>query len=122
MPRILRTGRPAGTDHAAALRQLLTVDVPMAVEGVDGLEISREHVHAHAVPDAIDRPSVAVTFAVEGLLDKPERTSTMRQALCSAVADAISAYLNRTRTQYDSIAGWCVQINREDDGFIRKKN
>ena len=92
----------------------------MAVQNVEGFGISREHVHAHALPDAIERPSVAVTFTVEGLLDKPERTSRMRHALCSAVAEAIADYLNRTNTRYESIAGWCVQINRENDGFVRK--
>lgn len=120
MPRILITGLPAGTRDTAALHRLLTLDVPMAVQSVDGFGISREHVHAHAVPDAIERPSVAVMFTVEGLLARPERTSEMRQALCGAVADAIAGYLNRTSIRYESIAGWCVQIDREYDGFVRK--
>lgn len=120
MPRILITGIPAAIHDAEALRQLLTLDVPMAVQNVDGFGISGEHVYAHALPDAVERSAVVVTFAVDGLIAKPERTAAMRQALCGAVADAIAGYLERTGTRYKSIIGWCAQISRDDDGFVRK--
>jgi hypothetical protein len=119
MPRILITGIPAAT-HPEALRRLLTLDLPMVVQNVDGFRISREHVYAHALPDLLERQVVAVMFAVDGLIAKPERTAKMRQALCGAVADAIASYLERTDTRYASIIGWCAQIHRDDDGFVRK--
>src|SRR5688500_8373529 len=102
MPRILIAGLPTALHDNAALRQLLTRGAPTAVQHVDGLGISREHVHAHALTDVIERTSVSVMFTVEGLIAKPERTSEMRQLLCSAVADTIAGYLNRTNTRYES--------------------
>jgi len=120
MPRILITGLSAAICDTDALRRLLTLDVPMAVEKVDGFAISRDHVYVHALPDLIQRPSTVVTFAVEGLIARPERTAGMRHALCSSVADAIAAYMQRTDSRYESIIGWCARIDRDDDGFVRR--
>lgn len=120
MPRILICGLPRALPDGELLRQLLIRDLPAAVENTAGFDISRAHVFAHAVSEIIERPTVAVTFTIEGLIAKPERTAAMRQALCRAVADTIAGYFDRANLQYDSIVGWCVQIDRDDDGFVRR--
>lgn len=120
MPRILITGLPKAVPDADALRQLLVRDLPSAVENTEGFDISHTHVFAHVVPEIIERPTVVVTFTIEGLIAKPERTATMRQALCNGVADAIVGYLDQANLHYESIVGWCVQIDRVEDGFVRR--
>jgi hypothetical protein len=87
---------------------------------VEGLGISHEHVYAHALPDVVTRSRIVVAFVVEGLLAKPERTATMRQALARSVADSLVGYLESIGAPYEAVIGWCGQIDREDDGFIRR--
>jgi hypothetical protein len=120
VPRILVTGLPGRLQGHPALIELLTKTLPLVVEGVRGFGISRDHVFAHAVPDLADVHRAVVTFTVEGLLVKPERTPAMRQHLSDAVADAIAACLDQAGIRYDSIVGWCVQIDRGGDGFVRR--
>jgi hypothetical protein len=120
MPRILIAGLPKAVPDSEFLRQLLVRDLPAIVEKAEGFDISRTHVVAHIVPEIIERPTSMVTFTIEGLIAQPERTAAMRQALCAAVADTIGGYLGRANLRYESIVGWCVQINRDDDGFVRR--
>ena len=120
MPRILLTGLPNGLQGTEPLRDLLLHRLPLAVEGTAGFGISRAHVYAHAFPDLVDdRPARAIIFTVEGLLDKPERTAAMRRDLCVAIRDTLAAFLKETQVPYEVILGWCVRIDREEDGFVR---
>ncbi len=120
MPRVLISGLPKVVPDPDALRQLVVQDIPEAVESAKGFDISGAHVMVHVVPEVIERPPMAVMFTIEGLIAKPERTATMRQALCKAVADVIAVYLDRAGLPYESIVGWCGQIDRGDDGFVRR--
>lgn len=121
MPRILITGLPTdGSSNAEALQHLLTVRVPLAVESVEGFGISHEHVYVHALPDLVTRSRIVVMFSVDGLLAKPERTAAMRQTLVRSVAESLVCYLNDIGAPYEAVVGWCGQIDREDDGFIRR--
>jgi hypothetical protein len=119
MPRILVTGLPNDMQGSEPLRDLLVTAIPLAVEGAEGFGISRDHVFVHALPDLVDERRV-VTFTIEGLLAKPERTPQMRRALCEAVANALAVFLDRMHVPYESIVGWCVQTNRDEDGFVRR--
>jgi hypothetical protein len=120
MPRILITGLPNAIEETDSLRELLVCQIPLAVEGTAGFDISRRHVYAHALQDLVDeRPARVVTFTVEGLLDRPERTGAMRRALCEAIRDTLTAFLTRTDIPYEQVLGWCVRIDRDEDGFVR---
>lgn len=120
MPRILITGLPNRLQESDTLRQLLVNDIPLSVERTPGFAITANSVFAHAVPDLVDeRPARVVTFTVEGLLEKSDRTAPMRLALCEAISDTLSAFLVRMEIPYASVLGWCVRIDREEDGFIR---
>jgi len=120
MPRILITGLPTVSRAPDALRLLLTESLPTAVQGIHGFGIAQEHVYAYAVADSVTRPSIVVTFSIDGLIAKPERTATMRQTLCAIVADSIVRYLEESGTTYEAVIGWCEQIDRADDGFVRR--
>lgn len=121
MPRILITGLPNAIHGTSQLQDLLVEGIPRAVEGTAGFEISRQHVLVHALPDLVDeRPHRVVAFTVEGLIDRPERTARMRQTLCETIGEALAAFLAQMEVPYDSILGWCVRINRDEDGFVRR--
>lgn len=121
MPRILVTGLPNALRDTRELRDLLLDEIPLAVEQSPGFAISRDDVSVHAPPDMVDdRPARIVTFNVEGLLRKPERTTAMHQQLCNAIADVLVAYLQRQGVRYDKLVGWCLRIDREEDAFVRR--
>jgi hypothetical protein len=121
MPRVLITGLPNALQGTHQLEDLLLERIPLAVEGAAGFQISRHHVYAHALPDLLDeRPARVVTFTVEGLLDRAERTGQMRRALCYAICDALASYLVQIELPYDSILGWCVRTDGDEDGFVRR--
>jgi len=80
MPRILVTGLPNSLQGTPELRQLLLDQIPLAVERSPGFLIGRDDVSVHAPPDMVDdRPVHVVTFNVEGLLRKPDRTTPMHE-------------------------------------------
>jgi hypothetical protein len=121
MPRILITGLPNALHGTTALSRLLLEDLPLAVERTPGFAITRDDVSVHAPPDMIDeRPVRIVTFNVEGLLRKPERTTPMHEALCNAIADAIVAFLHEQDVHYSSLVGWCLRIDGAEDAFVRR--
>src|SRR6185295_14481337 len=121
MPRILITGLPNALQGTPELRRLLLDDLPLAVEQSPGFAIRRDDVSVHAPPDMVDDRSVRiVTFNVEGLLHKPERTAPMHEHLCNALADVLVAFLDRQGVRYDSLVGWCLRIDRDEDAFIRR--
>jgi len=121
MPRILVTGLPNALRGTRELRVLLLDEIPLAVEQSPGFAITRDDVSVHAPPDMVDdRPVRIVTFNVEGLLRKPERTTAMHQQLCNAIADVLVAYLQRQGVRYDKLVGWCLRIDREEDAFVRR--
>jgi hypothetical protein len=121
MPRILVTGLPNALQGTPELRRLLLVDLPLAVEQSPGFAITRHDVSAHAPPDMVDdRPVRIVTFNVEGLLRKPDRTSQMHEQLCNAIADVLVAFLNQQGIRYDSLVGWCLRIDGAEDAFVRR--
>jgi hypothetical protein len=122
MPRIFITGLPNRLQGTPELRSLLLDDLPLAVEGQTVFAISRDDVSAHAAPDMIDdRPLRIVTFNIEGLLRKPERTPEANQALCNALADVLVAFLAKNGVAYDSLVGWCLRIDRDEDAFVRRE-
>ena len=51
---------------------------------------------------------------------RPERTAGMRRELCHAICDALGPFLRLTGFPYEAIVGWCVRIDREQDGFVRR--
>ena len=121
MPRILLTGLPNALQGTPELRRLLLDDLPLAVEKAPGFAIGRNDVSVHAPPDMIDdRPVRVVTFNVEGLLRKPERTPSMHALLCNAIADVLVAFLERQDVGYDSLVGWCLRIDAVEDAFVRR--
>jgi len=121
MPRILVTGLPNALQGTSELRRLLLNDIPLAVEQSPGFAIGRDDVSVHAPPDMIDeRPVRIVTFNVEGLLRKPDRTTPMHDQLCNAIADVLVAFLEAQNVRYDSLVGWCLRIDRDEDAFIRR--
>jgi hypothetical protein len=121
MPRILVTGLPNVLQGTRELRDLLLNEIPLVVEQAPGFAITRNDVSAHAPPDMLDdRPVRIVTFNVEGLLRKPERTTQMHEQLCNAIADALVAFLHRQDVSYDSLVGWCLRIDRNEDAFVRR--
>ena len=121
MPRILVTGLPNALQGTPALRRLLLEDLPMAVEQTPGFAIGRNDVSAHAPPDMVDdRPLRIVTFNVEGLLGKPDRTTPMHEQLCNALADVLVAFLAKQGIRYDSLVGWCLRIDAVEDAFVRR--
>ncbi len=123
MPRILITGLPERLKDTAALRRLLVEEIPAVVERQPGFGIAAEHVYVHALPDLLDdRPARSIVFTVEGLIDRPERTSEMRRSLCEAVADTIEAFMTRESVPCESVLGWCVRMDRQDDGFVRRSH
>ena len=121
MPRVLVTGLPNSLQGTSALRQLLLDHIPLAVEQSPGFLIARDDVSVHAPPDMVDdRPVRIVTFNVEGLLRKPERTTPMHEQLCTSIADVLVAFLDKQGVRYDSLVGWCLRIDRDEDAFIRR--
>ena len=121
MPRILVTGLPSAIREADELRDLLIEGIPLAAERTVGLGISKQHVYAHALLDPVDkRPERVVTFTVEGLFDSQGRTAQMRRELCNAISDALADSLVRMEIPFGSIVGWCVRIDRDEDGFVRR--
>jgi hypothetical protein len=121
MPRILVTSLPKAVEGTAGLQDLLINGIPLAVEGTAGFDISRRHVYAYALADlVVARPARVVIFTVEGRLDRPERTGSMRRALCDAICETLAAFLARTDISYEAILGWCVRIDRDEDGFVRR--
>ena len=121
MPRILVTGLPNALQGTRELRDLLLNEIPLVVEQAPGFAITRDDVSVHAPPDMVDdRPVRIVTFNVEGLLRKPERTTPMHEQLCNAIADALVAFLQRQGVRYDSLVGWCLRIDRDEDAFVRR--
>jgi len=40
--------------------------------------------------------------------------------LCNAIADMLVAFLGRQGVHYDSLVGWCLRIDRDEDAFIRR--
>ena len=121
MPRILVTGLPNTLQGTPELRRLLLDDLPLAVERSPGFAIRREDVSVHAPPDMVDdRPVRIVTFNIEGLLRKPERTTPMHEHLCNALADVLVAFLDKQGVRYDSLVGWCLRIDAADDAFVRR--
>jgi len=121
MPRILVTGLPNTLQGTRELRDLLLNEIPLVVEQAPGFAITRDDVSVHAPPDMVDdRPVRIVTFNVEGLLRKPERTTPMHEQLCNAIADALVVFLQRQGVRYDSLVGWCLRIDRDEDAFVRR--
>jgi hypothetical protein len=121
MPRVLVTGLPNALQGTHELRRLLLEEIPIAVEQTPVFAITRDDVSVHAPPDMVgDRPVRIVTFNVEGLLHKPERTPELNQRLCNAIADVLVAFLGRQGVHYDSLVGWCLRIDRDEDAFIRR--
>ena len=121
MPRILVTGLPNSLQGTPELRRLLLDQIPLAVEQSPGFLITRGDVSVHAPPDMVDdRPVRIVTFNVEGLLRKPDRTTPMHEALCNTIADVLVAFLKEQGVRYDSLVGWCLRIDRDKDAFIRR--
>jgi len=121
MPRILLTGLPNALQGTPHLRRLLLEDLPLAVEKTPVFAIGRNDVSVHASPDMVDdRPVRVVTFNVEGLLRKPERTRELHAQLCNAIADVLVAFLDAQGVRYDSLVGWCLRIDAEDDAFVRR--
>jgi hypothetical protein len=121
MPRIFVTGLPNALQDTPELRRLLLDEIPLAVEQSPGFAITRNDVSVHATPDMVDdRPVRIVTFNVEGLLRKPERTMPMHQQLCNAIADVLVAFLARQGVKYDSLVGWCLRIDQDEDAFVRR--
>jgi hypothetical protein len=121
MPRILITGLPNSLQGTPQLRRLLLEDLPLAVEQAPGFAIGRNDVSVHAPPDMVDdRPVRIITFNVEGLLRKPERTPPMHAQLCNAIADVLLAFLDKQDVRYDSLVGWCLRIDANDDAFVRR--
>jgi len=121
MPRILITGLPNSLQGTPELRRLLLEDLPAAVELSPGFAIGRNDVAVQAPPDMVDdRPLRIVTFNVEGLLRKPDRTPPMHEQLCNALADVLVAFLEAQDVRYDSLVGWCLRIDRGEDAFIRR--
>jgi len=121
MPRVLVTGLPNSLQATPELRRLLLDDLPLAVERSPGFAIRREDVSVHAPPDMVDdRPVRIVTFNIEGLLRKPERTTPMHEHLCNALADVLVAFLDKQGVRYDSLVGWCLRIDAADDAFVRR--
>src|SRR3954463_10385971 len=121
MPRILITGLPNSLQGTPELRRLLLEDLPMAVEQSPGFAIGRADVSVHAPPDMVDdRPVRIITFNVEGLLRKPDRTTPMHEALCNAIADVLVAFLEKQGVRYDSLVGWCLRIDAAEDAFVRR--
>ena len=57
-----------------------------------------------------ERPVLIVTFSVEGLLRKPDRTTPMHEALCNAIADVLVAFLEAGRAL--RLAGRLVLAHR----------
>ena len=115
------TGLPNSLQGTPELRHLLLDQIPLAVEQLPGFLIARNDVSVHAPPDmADDRPVRIVTFNVEGLLRKPNRTTPMHEALCNAIADVLVAFLEKQGVRYDSLVGWCLRIDRDEDAFIRR--
>jgi hypothetical protein len=121
VPRIFITGLPNRLQATPALRSLLVDDLPLVFEQHPVFAISRDDVSCHAAPDMVDdRTLRIVTFNVEGLLRKPERTPEANQALCDAIADVLVAFLTKTGAEYDSLVGWCLRIERDEDAFVRR--
>jgi hypothetical protein len=121
MPRILVTGLPNALQGTSELRRLLLDDIPLAVERAPGFAITRDDVSVHAPHDMVDdRPVRIVTFNVEGLLRKSERTTPMHEQLCNAIADVLVAFLEQQGVRYDSLVGWCLRIDRDEDAFVRR--
>jgi|SRR4051794_14259321 len=121
MPRILLTGLPNSLQGTPELRRLLLEQIPLAVEQSPGFLIARDDVSVHAPPDMVnDRPVRIVTFNVEGLLRKPDRPAPMHEALCNAIADVLASFLDNQGVPYDSLVGWCVRIDRDEDAFVRR--
>ena len=121
MPRILVTGLPNALQGTPELRDLLLNEIPLVVEQAPGFAITRDDVSVHAPPDMVDDRRVRiVTFNVEGLLRKPERTTPMHEQLCNAIADLLVAFLQRQHVAYDSLVGWCLRIDRDEDAFVRR--
>jgi len=121
MPRIFITGLPNALQGTPELRRLLLDEIPLAVEQSPGFAIMRNDVSVHAPPDMVDdRPVRIVTFNVEGLLRKPDRTTPMHEHLCNAIADVLLAFLEKQDVRYDSLVGWCLRIDRDEDAFVRR--
>jgi hypothetical protein len=121
VPRVFITGIPNALQETEALRRLLLDDIPLAVERTPVFAIGRNDVSAHASPDMIDdRPVRIISFNVEGLLRKPERTDETNQQLCNAIADVLVAFLEAQKVTYDSLVGWCLRIDAAPDAFIRR--
>lgn len=121
MPRIIVTGLPNSLQGTPALRDLLLDALPLCFERNSGFAISRTDVTAHAPPDMIDdRPLRIVSFNVEGLLRKPERTTAMHQALCNTIADALVTFCRAQGVGYNTLVGWCLRIDRGEDAFVRR--
>jgi hypothetical protein len=121
MPRILVTGLPNSLQGTPELRRLLLDQIPLVVEQSPGFLITRDDVSVHAPLDMVDdRPVRIVTFNVEGLLLKPDRTTPMHDALCNAIADLLVAFLKAQGVRYDSLVGWCLRIDRDEDAFVRR--
>src|SRR5262245_42655525 len=96
MPRILLTGLPNALQGTPELRRLVLEDLPMAVENSASFAIGRNDVSVHAPPDMVDdRPVRIVTFNVEALLRKLERTTQMHEELCNALADVLVTFLEK---------------------------
>jgi len=121
MPRILVTGLPNTLQGTPELRRLLLDDLPLAVERSPGFAIRRDDVSVHAPPDMVDDRSMRiVTFNVEGLLRKPDRTTPMHEQLCNALADVLVTFLEEQGVRYNSLVGWCLRIDRDEDAFVRR--
>ena len=121
MPRILVTGLPNALQGTSELRRLLLNDIPLAVEQSPGFAIGRDDVSVHAPPDMVDdRPVRIITFNLEGLLRKPDRTPPMHEQLCDAIADVLVAFLEAQNVLYESLVGWCLRIDRDEDAFVRR--
>jgi hypothetical protein len=67
-----------------------------------------------------DRPVRIVSFNVEGLLRKPDRTTPMQTELCDKLADVLVAFCNANNVKYDSLVGWCLRIDAAEDAFVRR--